>query len=168
MSLSEIFDNGDGALHTWANLRINNFTADGNVSFNGTITQRVLVTNFIEGGTTRAISTPITVLTIPLSNNNALYLVNVTAQGYTTLGTIGAGVYAKNVSSFTTVGGVITNNGTVETPINSRWGGYQMAPSTLLGIILSLFGQNILVQVQNDFPGNTMDWVVNVNLTTVN
>jgi hypothetical protein len=88
MSLSELMNNGNS--HPWANLRVNNFTIDGNLMVKGSIIPGPSpgIINIYYNQITTSDTSVQTYLTIPVTNNNCIYDVNIKAIGYTSAGNI--------------------------------------------------------------------------------
>jgi hypothetical protein len=160
MSLSEVFDTGSGAMHPWANLRINNLTVDGTLTTNGQIIQQQgLVNTYFDILVGETVITPVTYRTIPVTVSTGTYSIYIEACACSTAGTPGGGVYNIFGTIIGINDGVFTTTtpatGTTPTILNMR---SAYTASGTLGVLVTTSGTNILLQAQNGFAGNITDW----------
>jgi hypothetical protein len=163
MSLVEI---SNTTSHPWANLRVNSLQVDGDITtnvlnINGTISENNGLINVyydtVLGSTS---SSAVTYRTIPITINTGAYGIDIQSVAFTTAGTPGAGGYGR-------IGDIISLNAGIVQPRNYVFGpvylgtrAFYPANSTGLNATVTTSGSNILLQVQNGFPGNTTNWYI--------
>jgi hypothetical protein len=148
MSLSEIFNSG--SQHPWANLRFNNLKLDGTLSTGGG-----LITTYTNNLITTDILTHI-FLTIPVTNPNSVYQVDIKAIAYSTSGSPGYGAYCRYIAVYSIVGGSLLFATTIDdtsTPF-----GYSGAFE--IGIIVNSSPTSLQCAIINENIGQTTNWTI--------
>jgi hypothetical protein len=163
MSLSEITDTGSP--HSWANYRVNNFTVDGILKAKGGVIPGPGTINIFYNQITTSDTSVHTYLTVPVTNNNCIYDVNIKAVGYTSVGNIGFGCISELDTCFSYVSGVIFSTNQVGADVNDRINYSGSVGQPYIGALCVSSGLNILCEIQNGFSGDTTDWMITTIVT---